>query len=112
MAENKYGNDFQKDMQNKNNENEMKKNVQVLFVLMLDQTTDNAINLKRIQCPEDLKLSYLWRKIIDVLHMNVTYNNDSFAPGRLMDKVQQSIVHLRDKAKSKIGQTWNMLMHQ
>eukprot|EP00957_Ditylum_brightwellii_P003942 300102-Ditylum_brightwellii.AAC.1 len=34
-------------------------------------------------------------------HMNVTCNNDSFAPGRLMDKVQQSIAHLENKAKSK-----------
>eukprot|EP00957_Ditylum_brightwellii_P089088 6783916-Ditylum_brightwellii.AAC.1 len=36
-----------------------------------------------------------------VSHMNVTYDNDSFAPGKLMDKVQQYIVHLGDKAKSK-----------
>eukprot|EP00957_Ditylum_brightwellii_P037120 2809727-Ditylum_brightwellii.AAC.1 len=33
--------------------------------------------------------------------MNVTYSNDLFAPGRLMDKVQQSIVHLGDMAKSR-----------
>ena len=36
-------------------------------------------------------------------HLNATYNNESFAPSSLMNKSQQSLIRLGDRAKTRIS---------